>query len=191
MKILYQPLKPFIVGQGFGENRACVTTDGTKKVISCDGKNPPPGYKSLYGPKGHTGIDLRAYHGQELYAAAAGTVYSIDTDPKSGLDVRIESKDGIKFRLIYEHLMGYQVKIGDKVEVGQLIGWCDNTGYSSGDHLHLSMEVYEKKEWKRVDPMLYMEPSFALTIRLQKNTIGYLKELLAKLLDNSAYKLRK
>lgn len=190
-KVIFQPLKPFIIAQGFGENKACVTTDGTNMVITCDGNNPPKGYRSLYGPQGHTGLDLLAKHGQEVYAAQDGTVYYIDTQAKSGLDVRIESNElGIKFRHIYEHLMGYQVKVGDIVEVGQVIGWADNTGYSSGDHLHFQLEVWDGKNWVKSDPLLYMDPMFALDALAAQNKIKYLQEQVAKLFDNVAYWLR-
>lgn len=192
MKLLFQPVRPFYIYQKFGENKACVTLDGTNKVISCDGHNPPEGYRSLYGELGHTGLDLMAKHGQEVYCAQDGVVYWIDTHPKSGLDVRVESNvNGVKFRHIYEHLMGYQPKIGDTVKTGQLIGWADNTGYSSGDHLHFQLEIWNGTDWIKSDPLLYMEDTFALTIRLQTDVIGYLKELLAKLLDNKASNLRK
>lgn len=189
--MIFQPVKPFHIAQHFGENRACKPADGTLKVISCDGNNPPAGYVSLYGPKGHTGLDLFIRHGQEIYAAHDGIVYKIDTDPKSGLDVRLEGVDGsTKIRTIYEHLMGHNVKVGDTVKTGQLIGWGDNTGWSSGDHLHFTLDIKKGDVWERVDPLLYMEPTFALLIRLQTDLVGYLKELVAKLLDNSATKLR-
>lgn len=191
-KVIYQPVKPFFISQWFAENKACVTTDGTNKVITCDGLKPPPGYKSLYGSQGHTGLDLPTKHGQEVYAAAEGIVYFVDTQPRSGLDVRIEHNiQGLRFRTIYEHLMGYQVKVGQKVSVGQLIGWADNTGYSSGDHLHFQMELWNGTGWDKVDPLLYMEKSFALDILKLSNQLKYLKEVLAKLLDNAAFKLRK
>lgn len=190
-KVIFQPVKPFTIAQHFGENKACVTLDGTNKVITCDGNNPPAGYKSLYGPEGHTGIDIIAQHGQEVYAAQDGKVYFIDTHPKSGLDVRIESEElGVKFRTIYEHLMGYQVKVGDTVEAGQLIGWADNTGYSSGDHLHFQLEVWNGTEWVKSDPLEYMDPMFALDALKLQNRIKYLQEQVAKLLDNAAYWLR-
>jgi len=196
MKLLAQPVKPFIVNQHFKENKACISLDGTRKVIVCDGTKPPAGYKSLYGAQGHSGIDLRSSHGQEVYASASGTVYMIDTNPKSGLDIRIESNDqGVRFRVIYEHLMGYQVKVGDKVTVGQLIGWADNTGYSSGNHLHLQMEIWSGtsngSSWVLADPIPYMDNAFALDILALINKVKYLREVVAKLLDNLAYKLRK
>lgn len=191
-KVLFQPLKPFIINQKFGENKACITTDGTRKVIYCNGDKPPKGYRSLYGPSGHRGIDCRAYHGQPLYAAQDGVVYHTDTSERSGLDVRIESEvNGLKFRHIYEHLMSYEVKEGDKVHVGQLIGRCDNTGYSSGDHLHMEMRVQKGDKWVRVDPLEYMENIYALDFLRLQSKVQYIKQLLSELLAKGAYKLRK
>lgn len=191
-KVLFQPVSPWHINQSFGANDACVTKDGTKKVIVCDGNNPPAGYKSLYGAKGHLGLDLRAKHGQEVYAARDGVVYKIDTDPKSGLDIRIESEDGdLKFRCIYEHLMGYQPKVGDKVTTGQLIGWADNTGYSSGDHLHFQFEIWNGKSWIPTDPMPYMENVFAKDFLAKYNKVKYLIEQVAILADKFADYLRK
>lgn len=190
-KLLFQPVSPFVLNQAFGENKICISTNGTRKIINCDGHNPPEGYKSLYGAKGHLGIDLRAKHGQEVYAARDGVVYKIDTDPKSGLDVRIESEDnGVRFRHIYEHLMGYQPKVGDRVKTGQLIGWADNTGYSSGDHLHFQFEVWDGKKWEPTNPIPYMEPVFAKDFLAKYNTVLYLKEQLAKVADALAVYLR-
>lgn len=191
-KVIFQPLKPFRISQRFGENNACVSLDGKNKVITCNGHNPPNGYKSLYGPMGHKAIDLWANHGQEIYAAADGIVYWVDTHERSGLDVRIEHEvQGVRFRTIYEHLMGYQVTIGQRLLTGELIGWADNTGYSSGNHLHFQMEMWKDNAWVAVDPMLYMENTFALDILKLKNKVKYLKELLARLLDNTASKIRK
>lgn len=162
-KYFFQPIHPFILTQRFGENKACVDTATGKKVITCDGNNPPSGYRSLYGLKGHQGLDLVATHGQLVYAAQDGIVAAIDTNPKTGLDVKIEtSYDGRDFRHIYEHLLGYQVKKGDKVRVGDLVGWADNTGYSSGNHLHFQLEEKLNGKWVPIDPLPLMEYTFAL-----------------------------
>src|SRR3990167_4796821 len=125
LKIFYQPIKPFRINQGFGEKKVCVDNE-TNKVFS---KNPfldstpcPPNSRELYGDKGHLGLDLQTYHGQEVYCIQKGVVSWIDTNPKSGLDVRVVSTiDGKQYKHIYEHLLGYQPKIGDTVETGQLV----------------------------------------------------------------------
>ena len=191
MKYFYQPCKPFIVNQFFGENKACVSTDGKNHYMSCDGDNPPQGYRSLYGPRGHLGVDLRAFSGQELYCIQKGVVHSIDTNPRSGLDIRIITQiDDRKFKHIYEHLLGYQPKIGDIVETGQLVGWADNTGYSSSDHLHLQVEELVDRVWIPIDPLLLMESIFAKNILFTNNTLKYIKEQIALLADNIANWLR-
>lgn len=187
MKFIYQPISPFVLHQTFGQNKACVTTDGTKKVITCDGNNPPPGYKSLYGPRGHLGLDLKATHGQPVYCVCEGIVSSIDTQEKSGLDVRVVTEyQGQKYRHIYEHLMGYQPKVGDKLETGSLIGWADNTGYSSGDHLHFQFEIWDNA-WVPINPMPYMFETFALNVSLTRRV----KELIAILSEKVADMLRR
>jgi len=191
MKVFYRPVKPFWINQSFGENKACVSTDGKNKFITCDGNNPPKGFKSVYGSKGHLGVDLHTLHGQEVYCSQKGIVVGIDTDPKSGLDVTIESQiDNRIFRHTYEHLMGYQVKMGQEIQTGQLIGWADNTGWSSGDHLHWEVHELIKGKWVPIDPIPLTEPAFAKDILWINNKILFIKEELAKLLDNMAFKMR-
>lgn len=188
-KILFQPLKPFIINQRFGENQSCVDLATGKKVITCNGYNPPKGYRSLYGSKGHLGLDLRAYHGQPVYCSQTGVVYAIDTEPKSGLDVRVESQiNGKKYHHIYEHLLGHQPKVGDTVIVGDLIGWANNTGYSSGNHLHFQVEEFRNGKWVHIDPLPIMEDSFAL---VQRGLIKQIKELTAKIAEWVADQMRK
>jgi len=192
MKKIYQPVTPFHINQKFGENKACVSLDGKHTFITCNGLNPPKGFKSVYGANGHLGLDLRAGHGQEVYCALSGFVYFIDTHARSGLDVRVESMlGGRKIRHIYEHLMGYQPKKGDYVFTGELIGWANNTGWSSGDHLHFQVEEFIDGKWIPIDPLSLMEPTFARKILLQKSLIKYMKEVVALLSDRLADLLRK
>jgi murein DD-endopeptidase MepM/ murein hydrolase activator NlpD len=192
MKLIFQPVKPFHVTQKFGENIACKPADGTQKVIVCDGHNPPAGWVSLYGPKGHQAIDIWTSHGQQVFAAQDGVVYKIDTDARSGLDVRIEHEvKGQKFRTIYEHLMSYIPKVGDTVKCGQVIGYADNTGWSAGDHLHFVLELWDGNAWVRVDPLLYMEDMSAIDYLRISSQLTYIKEAVASLAQLIANKLRK
>lgn len=181
---LYQPVKPFVITQQFAENRACIPVKGGS-VIECDGNNPPKGYKSLYGATGHKGTDLAAFHNQPVYAAHAGTVAFIDTDPKSGLDVKVEyEENGTKYQTVYEHLLGYQPKVGDQIALGSLIGWADNTGYSSGDHLHFELKKWDGKKWVSIDCMPFMQPKFARDMGTP------IRETLADLLETAAVIVR-
>jgi murein DD-endopeptidase MepM/ murein hydrolase activator NlpD len=186
MKIeFYQPVSPFFINQKFGENKACVNS--TFQVINCDGNNPPPGFHSLYGDKGHLGIDLRITRGQEVYSSREGEITFVDTNPKSGLDVRVRTVlNGDVYFHIYEHLLGYMPKVGDKVMTGQLIGWADNTGYSSGDHLHFEL----LKNGVPIDPLSVMSPMFAKDVLRNYNTLLYLTEQVALLADRIGDYLR-
>lgn len=191
MKFLSWPINPIIITQHFGENKACVDLETGVKYITCDGLNPPQGYRSLYGPKGHLGLDLLAAYSQGVFCAKKGEVTFIDTQSKSGLDVRIVSVvEGRTFRHIYEHLLGYQHKIGDIVETGQLIGWADNTGYSSGNHLHFQVEEWIGGEWIPIDPELYLGDMFAKDVMYYENKITYLKEQIALLAEKISDYLR-
>ena len=186
------PLKQRIINQKFGENRACIDNETNSVILTCDGNNPPLGFRSIYGPKGHSGLDLSASHGTEVYCAKGGIVDSIDTNPRTGLDVRVISVVGDRvFKHIYEHLLGYQSKAGDRIETGQLIGWADNTGYSSASHLHFELQELIGDVWIPVDPQLYLGDLYAKDALFYENTLKYLKEQVAMLSDRLADWLRK
>lgn len=138
---LYQPVYPWRVNQPFGANTACYNPM-TRKVISCDGHNPPVGFRSVYSTmKGHNGIDAFALTWQRCYAAAAGTVIEKQTEPERGLGIGILHEwEGKFYKTRYWHLAAIDVDLGDQVSAGQLVGYCDNTGYSSGTHLHFEVK---------------------------------------------------
>lgn len=180
MKQLYRPLKPFVKGQRFGENKACIEIGGTK-VISCDGKNPPKGYKSVYGSEGHTGLDLAAYARQPIMCARKGTVRSIDTNTRTGLDVRIETEvDGVRYRHVYEHLDAYNVRVGQDVETGELIGWAGTTGKSSGVHLHFGVYELQGDKWVPVDPEPLLYDGYAEDYLYYLNWVKWALQYLKK-----------
>lgn len=75
MKLFYRPVSPWRITQYFGENKTCVDNASGTKTISCDGLNPPEGYRSAYSQmKGHNALDLQAYRWQPVYAAREGVV---------------------------------------------------------------------------------------------------------------------
>jgi len=179
------------VNQKFGENKACVSLDGKNHVITCNGLKPPRGYKSVYSAVGHKGVDYRAYRGQEVYNSRAGIVEFVDTNPRTGLDVRIVSMVGVqKFRHIYEHLLGYQPSLGDFVPTGALIGWADSTGYSSADHLHFQLEKWENNTWVAIDPQPLLSGKYAKNVLAYNSTLAYALEQLAMALDRLGDYLR-
>jgi len=102
------------------------------------GQNKLPIYKEM-GLLGHNGLDWAAYPAQKLYfdVDAEGTVIDCSADKKAGYGIKIiTEEDGQYYKHIYWHLKSFNVYPGDKVSPGDLIGYCDNTGYSTGSHLH-------------------------------------------------------
>lgn len=169
-KLLHRPLNYWHINQHFGENQVCV--DATKsKFMWCDGHNPPEGWRSVYGSKGHQGIDLQANMWTPVYAAQNGTVYDIDKNEKSGYDVRIESTlEGETLRHIYEHLAKWNVEVGDKVVTGQHIGWVGTTGYSTGPHLHFQVEDVHGNH---INPELVLSDMRATDVMAANSTIKH------------------
>ncbi|MBO1116985.1 peptidoglycan DD-metalloendopeptidase family protein [Enterococcus hirae] len=95
---------------------------------------------STFGTRGgefHRGIDLAAAQGEPIYASKAGTVIKAEFHPSWGNVVAIEHEDGTT--ALYAHQQEYQVKVGDKVKQGQIIGYVGSTGNSTGSHLHFEL----------------------------------------------------
>ncbi len=88
-------------------------------------------------PGGHTGVDLAASTGDPIYAAGAGTVvYSGWSNGGYGNVVVIAH--GPVFT-IYGHMSSRNVRCGQQVGAGEVIGAVGNTGNSSGPHLHFEV----------------------------------------------------
>lgn len=100
-------------------------------------------YYSQFGLPGHEGLDMRAINGSRIFAAADGEVYRVTpNDGNYGIHVRIKHMIGDQqFNTIYAHLQVANVAVGDRVTRGQVIGLADNTGNSSGAHLHFSLKL--------------------------------------------------
>jgi len=154
---IYYPVKPFHLNQAFGNNIPCVKDFGlpTQTIVSgADNNTCPVGYEKLYkkfGMLGHNGSDLQAVE-QNVYAAHDGVVVETQSVPSRGLGVGILSNEQFNFgtqgthffKLRYWHLKSFYCESGDSVKAGQLIGVTDNTGYSSGNHLHFEMQLMDK-----------------------------------------------
>jgi len=85
----------------------------------------------------HKGVDLRAVYGQDVAAAAGGTVAFSGTQGAYGTTVVIEHPNGTRSR--YAHLSLALVKAGDAVEAGQLVGRAGSSGRATGPHVHLEV----------------------------------------------------
>jgi murein DD-endopeptidase MepM/ murein hydrolase activator NlpD len=92
----------------------------------------------------HTGIDVSAELGSEVYAVCDGTVSAIYAHPLHGRTVEITHSAGIVS--VYSNLSGegISVNVGDTVSVGEKIGVVGDTSLSElcdEPHLHFEMKV--------------------------------------------------
>lgn len=85
----------------------------------------------------HNGTDITGTKSDNIYAIQSGTVTSVGYNGSSGNYIYIKHND--TYTSTYLHLRKQLVKVGDKVEKGQLIGIMGNTGASTGKHLHLGL----------------------------------------------------
>ena len=105
----------------------------------------------IRGGEFHRGLDLAAPQGEPIYASKAGTVIKAEFHPSWGNVVAIEHEDGTT--ALYAHQKEYQVKVGDKVKQGQIIGYVGSTGNSTGSHLHFELCLdHSLNQSQLVDP---------------------------------------
>lgn len=88
--------------------------------------------------KPHMGIDLAAPKGTPIMAAHNGLVIYVGKEFRGyGRVVMIEGRDG--FASLYAHLSKANVKPGQQVKQGQLVGAMGRTGHATGVHLHFEI----------------------------------------------------
>lgn len=88
-------------------------------------------------PHYHDGIDIGVGSGTPVAAAAGGTVTMATWYGGYGKSIRIDHGNGLV--TMYSHLSGYEVSVGQTVEIGEIIGYSGNTGNSTGAHLHFTV----------------------------------------------------
>lgn len=103
----------------------------------------------------HNGIDIKAERTTVVKAAEEGTVKSIKNDPRYGLTIIVEHKDG--YKSIYSNLLTTEfVTEGDIVTKGQSIGTIGNSAiFEISDEPHLHFELLKDEEY--LDPNIYLK----------------------------------
>ena len=98
----------------------------------------------------HTGLDFRGDAGDPIHATAAGTVVGAGWSGGYGRMVEIDHGNGLSTR--YGHLSQIDVKVGDEIRIGQVIGRMGSTGRSTGPHLHYETRI----DGDAVDPQKFL-----------------------------------
>ena len=107
-------------------------------------------------PAIHTGIDLRGEIGEPAHATAAGKVSIAGREGGYGNMVEINHGNGLATR--YGHLSEIDVKVGQFVRIGEVIGKIGSTGRSTGPHLHYETRV----NGEAVDPQKFLRAGVRL-----------------------------
>ena len=104
----------------------------------------------------HTGVDISAESGADVYASAPGVVTAIFNDARYGYTVEIQHNNDVKTR--YSNLAKDESKmlqVGDQVQQGDKIGTIGDTSlFELADEPHLHFEVVYKG--KKVNPLDYI-----------------------------------
>jgi murein DD-endopeptidase MepM/ murein hydrolase activator NlpD len=108
-------------------------------------------------PAMHTGLDFRAAMGDPVRATANGKVVSSGWAGGYGRMVEVDHGNGLSTR--YGHLSEINVKVGDVIRIGQVIGAVGSTGRSTGPHLHYETRI----DGDAVDPQKFLRAGVRLS----------------------------
>lgn len=105
-----------------------------------------PFYRTL---QSHQGVDYTVPEGSRVFATADGRVKEIVSRSTAGRTIVIDHGNG--YETSYSHLLAVNVRRGQEVRRGDIIGLSGNTGLSIAPHLHYEV----RHNGMRVDPIHY------------------------------------
>ena len=112
----------------------------------------PWGWRILYGkPNFHHGIDIGVPMYTPVHASISGTVITAGWDGGYGIAIRIQNGNVIT---LYAHNSSAVVRVGQHVQVGQLISYSGMTGNATGPHVHFAIFI----NGTPVNPIGYLQP---------------------------------
>ena len=138
---------------------ALVAVPVRKPVIGVVDMSSPFGMRMdpfLGRPAIHTGIDLRGDTGEPARATATGRVTIAGREGGYGNMVEINHGNGLATR--YGHLSEINVKVGQIVRIGEVVGKIGSTGRSTGPHLHYETRI----NGEAVDPQKFLRAGLRL-----------------------------
>lgn len=100
----------------------------------------------------HLGEDLASLVNSPVYAGNNGVVVYADALGIYGNTVMLDH--GLGVFSSYSHMSKIDVKVGDKVQKGAVLGQTGTTGLAAGDHLHFAINL----QGEFVDPLEWWDP---------------------------------
>ncbi len=123
-----------------------VSNKDLKQTASGWGMRIHPIYKI---PRFHYGMDFTAVTGTDVFATGIGVVKMASRETGYGNEVVIDH--GFGYETLYAHMSKINVKVGQKVNRGDIIGFVGSTGTSTAPHLHYEVS----KNGVKVNPQNY------------------------------------
>ncbi|MBE6960549.1 MAG: hypothetical protein E7448_07515 [Ruminococcaceae bacterium] len=144
-----------------GGGKVSYDANGTAWVVPCSYRRVSSAFgwrtHPVYGDQRyHTGVDLATPCPNKIYASRAGVVTISKYSSSAGYYVTIDHLDG--YYTSYMHMCKKpDVKVGDIVTAGQVIGCIGTTGTSTGNHLHYEIFRFKANgEKEYLNPMDYI-----------------------------------
>jgi len=123
-----------------------VSNKDLKRTASGWGMRMHPIYRI---PRFHYGMDFTAPTGTDVFATGNGIVKEVDRNAGYGNIIVIDH--GYGFETLYGHLSRTNVKVGQVINRGDVIGFVGSTGASTAPHLHYEV----MKNGQKVNPQNY------------------------------------
>ncbi len=124
-----------------------VQNNDLRRTAATYGIRMHPFYKVL---KMHSGVDFSAPLGNNVYATGNARVAAVSNNLRAtGLTITLDHGNG--YTSTYAHLLKANVRTGDYVKRGSVIGLVGNSGRSVAPHLHYEVE----KDGHTVNPLHY------------------------------------
>ncbi len=124
-----------------------ISNKDLKRTASGFGYRIHPIYKIS---KFHSGMDFTAPTGTDVFATGNGVIKEVKSARRE-LGNHIIIDHGFGFQTVYAHLDGFNVRVGQRVKRGDVIGFVGSTGLSTAPHLHYEVLV----NGSHTDPAMY------------------------------------
>ena len=120
------------------------------QVLNPFRSNKPKGFYNLL--KGHTGVDLN-YHFEELPCPVSGKIVGVTKQLEMGNVIYLDDVERGNIH-VFAHMERIDVKVGDHVIRGQILGKTGNTGAkTTAPHLHYEVITFRRPDKK--NPSVY------------------------------------